>query len=141
MFFGAEAAIPRTPATIAAVAIHSRLPIRSWSIRDPIASSSTRPSDRVGCTRVRGASEKASSCNGQPAAASPVAQSQRGLRASLPSIDTRARAPAAVGMARASSAWKTTAPSKHAAAAVADARPSSSEPPITGTILPCERDS
>ena len=141
MFFGADRVIPSTPATIAAVAIHSRLPIRSWSIRDPITSSSTRPRERVGCTSVNGASENASNWNGQPSPASPVASSQRGLRTSLPNMDTRARAPAAVGMARTSSAWNTTAPSKQAAAVVADARPSSSEPPITGTILPCERSS
>ena len=133
LFFGAEAVMPITPAMIATVARASRRPTRSCSIREPRNRSRTRPSESVGCTSVIGASENASSWNGQPRIARPVASAQRGRRRSRVSIERRI--PRSVGMSRASSAWNAMAPSKQAAAAHAAAKPARSSPWIIDTIL------
>jgi peptidoglycan/xylan/chitin deacetylase (PgdA/CDA1 family) len=74
---GAHSAAPRTPMTIALTARCSRRPARSPSIRSLTISSTTRPAAIAGCTTTSGASESASSCNGQPSSDRPVPNSQR----------------------------------------------------------------
>ena len=133
VFFGADRVIPTTPDTIAAMATSSRRPTCSRSMRTPRKRSRTSPSDRVGCTSVMGASERATSWNGHPRAARPVAAAQRGRRSRRESIDRRI--PPSGSMSRASSAWKAMAPSKQAAAASAAASPTRSSAWIIGTIL------
>jgi hypothetical protein len=78
--FGAVAAMPATPTTIAPIARCSRRPARSPSMRSPKNSSTSRPIAIVGCTITSDTSSSATTCSGQPSIDRPVPASQRARR-------------------------------------------------------------
>jgi hypothetical protein len=74
---GAHSAAPSTPRMMAPMAMYSRRPACSPSIRWAANISTSRPAASAGCTTTSGASVSARICSGQPRIESPVPNSQR----------------------------------------------------------------